>query len=83
MAGPNLAGCAVFPLTAIFNQRIDDPARFLTYAASRAFHADWGGSEDQQAWGNYYGIPDNVVVVDTAVITGDGRFRADSLQAAG
>ncbi|MDB5799222.1 MAG: hypothetical protein JWL63_161 [Rhodocyclales bacterium] len=66
-----IASCPVFPDDAVFNQRIDDTTRFPAHGMSttwvgnigstRALHADWGQSEDQQAWTTYYGIPYNVV----------------------
>lgn len=69
--GPSIAGCPVFPVSAVFNTRIDDSTRFPAHASNttwinsigstRALHADWGTSEDQQAWQTYYGIPYNVV----------------------
>jgi hypothetical protein len=66
-----IANCPIFPDDAVFNQRIDDSTRFPAHGMSstwvgniggtRALHADWGQSEDQQAWTTYYGIPYNVV----------------------
>ncbi|MEX8510760.1 MAG: hypothetical protein AB3X37_08405 [Leptothrix ochracea] len=68
---PVVAGCTIFPQSAIFNQRIDDPARFPVHASSakwiksvgaaRQLHADWGTSEDANQPGSYYGIPYNVI----------------------
>lgn len=66
-ASPTLGACSLFPAAAIFNTRID---ALPTHASSstwvnavgtaKAFHPDWGRSEDQ-AGGAYYGIPYNVV----------------------
>lgn len=67
---PQIGGCEVFPASAVFNQPVDDRGRFPVHASSdawialignRSLHADWGQSEDQQAWQTYYGIPYNVV----------------------
>jgi hypothetical protein len=68
---PVVAGCTMFPSSAIFNQRIDDPARFPVHASSakwiksvggsRQLHADWGTSEDAHQLSSYYGIPYNVI----------------------
>jgi len=65
-----LGSCPAFPASAIFNTRIDDPARFPPHASSdvwitaigatRALHADWGTNEDASA-GDYYGIPLNLL----------------------
>lgn len=70
-AAPQIANCDVFPATAVFNTRIDDAQRFPVHASSatwianigttKAFHPDWGDSEDQQQPDSYYGIPYNVV----------------------
>lgn len=70
-AAPQVGGCDVFPATAVFNTRIDDAQRFPVHASSatwiasigstRAFHPDWGRSENQQQPDSYYGIPYNVV----------------------
>jgi len=70
-SAPVLGGCELFPVTAIFNQRIDDPQRFPVHARSttwiasigstRRFHADWGRNEDPLQWDTYYGIPFNLV----------------------
>lgn len=70
-AVPQIAGCDVFPATAVFNTRIDDPQRFPVHASSttwianigatRAFHPDWGTNDNPQQTGDYYGIPYNVV----------------------
>lgn len=61
----------MFPATAIFNTRIDDPARFPAHASSAAwissigaavrFHADWGANDNPAQTGTYYGIPINTV----------------------
>jgi len=69
--GGTLAGCAVFPSTAVFNTRIDDATRFPAHARSAAWitsigstvrmHADWGNDVDQDHTGTYYGIPINAV----------------------
>jgi len=65
-----LGSCPAFPATAIFNTRIDDPARFPPHASStswinaigstRALHADWGTTEDASS-ASYYGIPMNLL----------------------
>jgi hypothetical protein len=70
-AAPQIAGCDVFPVTAVFNTRVDDAQRFPVHPSSadwintigitKAFHPDWGSSEDQQQPGSYYGIPYNLV----------------------
>jgi hypothetical protein len=70
-SGPLLGACEAFPASAIFNTRIDDPARFPAHPNSaawvaavggeRRFHADWGTSENAAQPGTYYGIPYNVV----------------------
>lgn len=71
--GPTIAGCQVFPATAIFNTRIDDAARFpvspssaawkavIDPSGARRLHLDWGTNEDQTQHSNYYGIPYNVM----------------------
>lgn len=71
--GPAIAGCPIFPVTAIFNSRIDDTAQFPVHASSAAWkssidstgtrrlHLDWGTSEDQSRHDTYWGIPYNVV----------------------
>ncbi|MGZ5178988.1 MAG: hypothetical protein ACXWC2_00810 [Ramlibacter sp.] len=66
-----LGDCEVFPPQAVFNTRIDDPARFPAHASSAAwiasvggatpFRADWGTGIDPTQTGNYYGMPVNVV----------------------
>lgn len=73
---PQIANCDVFPATAVFNTRIDDTQRFPAHASSatwinsigtaKAFHPDWGTSENQQQTADYYGIPYNVVDGSTA-----------------
>lgn len=70
-AAPSLAGCALFPPEAIFNQRIDDVQRFPPHPRSadwlgligvgRKLHADWGRTVDPTQTERYYGIPFNVV----------------------
>jgi hypothetical protein len=70
-AAPTLGSCELFPAQAVFNTRIDDPARFPPHAASAGwiasvgpgtpFRADWGRSEDPAARGEYYGMPVNLV----------------------
>ena len=65
-----LGSCPVFPATAVFNTRIDDPLKFPPHASSdawiaaigstRALHADWGTTEDAASAG-YYGIPMNLL----------------------
>ncbi len=70
-AAPQIAGCELFPATAVFNTRIDDSQRFPVHASSstwianigttRAFHPDWGTNENPQQTADYYGIPFNVV----------------------
>ncbi len=70
-AAPAVGGCELFPPEAIFNTRIDDPARFPVHARSAAwigsvgagtrFRADWGRSEDPTQRSAYYGMPINVV----------------------
>lgn len=71
--GPIIAGCPVFPATAIFNTRIDNIAQFPVHAGSTAWkslidasgtrrlHLDWGTNEDQSLHETYWGIPYNVV----------------------
>lgn len=69
--GPMIGGCEVFPVTAVFNTRIDDLARFPTHASSaiwisnigssRALHMDFGSNDNQLNASTYYGIPYNVV----------------------
>lgn len=69
--GPTLAGCALFPPAAMFNQRIDDVMRFPVHprsrdwiamiGAGRKLHADWGREVDPNRTERYYGIPYNVV----------------------
>lgn len=61
----------MFPATAVFNTRIDDPVRFPALAQSaqwvqaigttRALHMDWGRNDNPQQWSDYYGIPFNGV----------------------
>jgi hypothetical protein len=70
-AAPQIGSCDVFPASAVFNTRIDDAQRFPVHPSSatwitnigttRAFHPDWGTSENQQQTADYYGIPYNVV----------------------
>lgn len=70
-AAPVLGSCEMFPATAIFNTRIDDPARFPAHPSSAAwiasvgtgtnFHPDWWQGEDPSRRDAYYGIPVNVV----------------------
>jgi len=78
-AAPQIANCNVFPATAVFNTRIDDAQRFPVHPSSggwisnigstKAFHPDWGTSEDQLNYGTYYGIPYNVVDGTSATTT--------------
>ena len=66
-----IGNCEVFPPTAIFNTRIDDPVRFPAHASSgawissigsdRRFHADWGTNDNPAQPATYYGIPINTV----------------------
>jgi hypothetical protein len=70
---PTIAGCQIFPATAIFNSRIDDTAHFPVHASNTAWkaaidstgprrlHLDWGTTEDQNQHDTYWGIPYNVV----------------------
>lgn len=70
-AAPSLAGCELFPSSAIFNQRIDDVQRFPPHPSSAAWlasigvgrklHADWGRTVDPLQTERYYGIPFNIV----------------------
>ena len=63
--------CEMFPATAVFNTRVDDPVRFPPHASStawiasigtdRRFHADWGTNGNPAQSATYYGIPFNVV----------------------
>jgi hypothetical protein len=69
--GPSLGGCPLFPVSAVFNTRIDNVAQFPVHASSaqwtaavgaaRTLHADWGGSENQADPSTYFGIPINLV----------------------
>jgi hypothetical protein len=68
---PTLGGCELFPANAIFNTRIDDPARFPAHAqserwidlAGRAlkFGADWGTNANPALYESYWGMPVNVI----------------------
>lgn len=68
-----LGSCSAFPATALFNQRIDDSARFPAHAnsdawiasigAGVAFHADWGSNENPAA-ADYYGLPVNLLAAN-------------------
>lgn len=72
-SGPTIAGCPIFPVTAIFNARIDNTTQFPAHANSatwkslidstgtRRLHLDWGTNEDQSLHDTYWGIPYNVV----------------------
>ncbi|MBP8272340.1 MAG: hypothetical protein KAX42_10760 [Sphaerotilus sp.] len=70
-AAPTLAGCELFPSSAIFSQRIDDVQRFPPHERSAAWlgsiglgrklHADWGRTVDPAQTDRYYGIPVSVV----------------------
>jgi len=70
-AAPTVAGCELFPSSAIFNQRIDDVQRFPVHERSAAWlssiglgrklHADWGRTVDPAQTDRYYGIPFNIV----------------------
>jgi hypothetical protein len=63
----------------VFNTRIDDAQRFPVHASSdgwinnigttKAFHPDWGNSEDAVHYDTYYGIPYNVVDGTSATTT--------------
>ncbi len=74
--GPAIAGCPVFPASAIFNSRIDDTSKFPIHASSSAWksligstrrlHLDWGTNEDQDQHETYWGIPYNVVDTGSA-----------------
>ena len=69
--GPTIAGCPIFPTSAIFNSRIDDTTQFPIHASSatwksligttRRLHLDWGTNENQNLHDTYWGIPYNVV----------------------
>lgn len=71
--GPVIAGCPVFPATAIFNTRIDDTSQYPTHpnnaawkavidaTGSRRLHLDWGTTVDPNQHDTYWGIPYNVV----------------------
>ena len=69
--GPMIGGCEVFPVTAVFNTRIDELARFPAHASSavwisnigssRALHMDFESNDNQLNASTYYGIPYNVV----------------------
>lgn len=79
--GPTIAGCQVFPATAIFNTRIDDVTQFPAHPSSAAWksaidstgsrrlHLDWGTNEDQTQHSSYYGIPYNVMDGSTVPTT--------------
>jgi hypothetical protein len=68
---PTLADCDLFPASAIFNTRIDDPARFPADANSGAwidrvgrsvpFATDWGNDDNPAHTLTYFGMPVNVV----------------------
>jgi hypothetical protein len=70
-SGPIIAGCPVFPATAIFNSRIDNTTQFPVHAGSAAWkssigdtrrlHLDWGTNENPSLHDTYWGIPYNVV----------------------
>ena len=70
-AAPMLGQCEMFPASAVFNTRIDDPARFPAHASSARwiqsvgaatrFRADWWLGEDPSRRDAYYGIPVNLV----------------------
>jgi hypothetical protein len=70
-APPQLADCDLFPVSAIFNTRIDDTSRFPAHASSGAwialvgastpFMANWGGSSNPADSANYWGLPINTV----------------------
>ncbi len=61
----------MFPSTAVFNTRIDDPTRFPAHpnnatwiaaiGSGTRFHADWGTNADPARTADYYGIPINTV----------------------
>ena len=66
-----LGDCELFPSTAIFNTRIDDPTRFPAHpesskwvnmvGASVPFSADFGTDTDPAKYQVYYGMPINVI----------------------
>jgi len=68
---PTLGDCQLFPANAIFNTRIDDVSRFPAHPDSGRwidlagrhlpFGADWGFHENQASYGDYYGMPVNVI----------------------
>jgi hypothetical protein len=68
---PTLADCDLFPASAIFNTRIDDPSKFPADANSSAwidrigrsvaFSTDWGNDADPAHTLTYFGMPINVV----------------------
>lgn len=70
-AVPTLGDCQLFPANAIFNTRIDDLSRFPAHPNSSQwidvagrhlpFGADWGFHENQGNYGDYYGMPINVI----------------------
>ena len=61
----------MFPATAIFNTRIDDPIKFPPHGSSATWvnaigsavklHADWGTNDNPAQTADYYGLPINLV----------------------
>ncbi len=70
-AAPTLADCELFPVTAIFNTRIDDASRFPAHAQSAQwvqlvgtnvpFATDWGINDNPASYTTYWGMPVNIV----------------------
>jgi len=68
---PTIGDCQMFPASAIFNTRIDDLSRFPAHPQSSQwidvagrqlpFGADWGFHENPASYGDYYGMPINVI----------------------
>ncbi|MDQ8023295.1 MAG: hypothetical protein REI94_15770 [Moraxellaceae bacterium] len=56
--GPILGGCQMFPGDAVFNQRIDDPARFPAHAMSDQWIGMVGDANLRTAWSNATDGPD-------------------------
>ncbi|MEC5399042.1 hypothetical protein [Uliginosibacterium sp. H1] len=57
--GPLLAGCQMFPGDAVFNQRIDDAARFPAHAMSDHWIGMIGDTNLRTAWANTESGPDS------------------------
>lgn len=96
-APPQPADCDLFPASAIFNTRIDDPSRFPAHAnsaawialagASTPFMANWGGSSNPADTGNYWGLPINTLAAGATqwpLVSFDGGYpeRSDCATAA-